>query len=218
MKKTTFYLLTVASLSIHLPTTKPMIANALRIAPISAPQPLIQTIEAPAPVLKAYRYIPHRNRLAQPKTYKPAPKISKAWEKMVAGVKTFEGYRAKPYRCCGGRLTIGYGHTGAHTRKGYLTKEQAGKVLEEELEATKAKVLDIVEVPLSEPQLAALTSFTFNCGPGALKKLVDQPGRLNDGNYESVEEVMPLYRKAGGKIREGLVKRRAWELEIWSNA
>jgi GH24 family phage-related lysozyme (muramidase) len=63
--------------------------------------------------------------------------------------------------------------------------------------------------------LNALTSFAFNCGMTNLKKLVNGQDRLNDGNYESVERLLPMYRKAGGKVREGLVKRRSWELGLW---
>jgi len=48
-----------------------------------------------------------------------------------------------------------------------------------------------------------------------LRKLVNGHDRLNSGNYKSIEKVLPLYRKAGGKIREGLEKRRAWEIMLW---
>ena len=81
---------------------------------------------------------------------------------------------------------------------------------------TKQVVLEVVKVPLTDNQLAALTSFTYNCGRGALYQLVSQEGRLNDGNYDSVAEVMPMYRKAGGKVRKGLVKRRQFEVALWN--
>ena len=84
-----------------------------------------------------------------------------------------------------------------------------------ELRKTKSVVLKTVKVPLSPSQVAALTSFTYNCGPGALRALVNKPGRLNDGNYTAVSKVLPLYRKGGGQILEGLVKRRAWEVSLW---
>lgn len=138
-----------------------------------------------------------------------------AWYEMTQGVKHFEGFRSHAYVCCGGKSTIGYGHTGKAVAKGVISKQEASALLEEELHKTKLVVLSIVKVPLTDNQLAALTSFTYNCGRGALYQLVSQEGRLNDGNYKSVEEVLPQYRIAGGKVRKGLVKRRAFELALW---
>ena len=141
------------------------------------------------------------------------PKVP--WYKMTKGVKHFEGFRSEAYTCCGGKRTIGYGHTGKSVSKGIISEREASELLEAELQKTKQVVLSIVKVPLTKNQLAALTSFTYNCGRGALYQLVSQDGRLNDGNYDSVSEVLPMYRKAGGQIRKGLVKRRSFELELW---
>ena len=140
------------------------------------------------------------------------------WYDMVQGVKHFEGFRAKAYTCCGGKRTIGYGHTGKAVAKGIISEQEARNLLEIELFKTKEIVLSIVKVPLTDSQLASLTSFTYNCGRGALYQLVSQEGRLNDGNYQSVSEIMPKYRMAGGKIREGLVKRRKFEVKLWNNS
>ena len=122
----------------------------------------------------------------------------------------FEGVRLEAYpdpSSGGDPWTIGYGHTGQHVKKGWVSEVEAEAILDEELKETRQIVLDTVKVKLTSSQLAALTSFTFNCGGGALKALVDQPGRLNDGNYESVERLMPMYRKAGGKVRKAGCKR-----------
>lgn len=146
------------------------------------------------------------------------PNINKAWYDMLRGVKHFESYRAEAYTCCGGKRTIGYGHTGIAVSKGIISEREASDLLEKELHEYKDVVLSIVKVPLTDNQLAALTSFTYNCGRGALYQLVSQEGRLNDGNYQSVSEVMPMYRKAGGKVRKGLVKRRKFEVALWNNS
>lgn len=139
-----------------------------------------------------------------------------AWYEMVQGVKSFESFREEAYTCSGGKRTIGYGHTGEAVHKGIISKREATELLHDELWETRQVVLSIVKVPLNDYQLAALTSFTYNCGRGALYQLVSQEGRLNDGNYDSVSQVMPMYRKAGGKIRKGLVKRRAFEVKLWN--
>jgi len=135
---------------------------------------------------------------------------------LLSGVKFFEGYRAKAYTCSGGVRTIGYGCTdGSILAKGVITKERATAVLKKELKKVEQHVNNIVDVKLNKHQLAALTSFTFNCGLSNLKKLVNGSGRLNDGNYESISKLLPQYRIAGGKVRKGLVKRRAWEVSLW---
>jgi len=141
-----------------------------------------------------------------------------AWERMLSKVKYYESFKSKAYKCCGGVMTIGYGYTKDVKWGDVVTEEEALKLLEEELLLAKSHVLRIVKVPLNEHQLAALTSFTFNCGQGALRSLVSsKSNRLNHGNYESIKHIMPKYRMAGGKVRKGLELRRKWEVSLWSN-
>lgn len=140
-----------------------------------------------------------------------------AWDDMVQGVKFFEGYKPKSYKCAAGVTTIGYGHTGKYAKtKTQVSKVEAEAMLLEELNEAREHVLRIVKVPLNEAQLAALTSFTFNAGQGNLRLLVNQPNRLNSGNYESVERMLPKYNKGGGRTLKGLTKRRNWEKELWN--
>ena len=155
--------------------------------------------------------------LVKPKIKYDLDSEEDAWNEMLDGVKHFEGFRSKKYVCSGGKETIGYGHTGPAVNKGDITEEEASSLLARELRETQGVVQSIVKVPLNSNQLAALTCFTYNCGRGALSQLVGKPGRLNDGNYSSVNEILPKYRMAGGKIRKGLVRRRAFELDLWNN-
>ncbi len=139
------------------------------------------------------------------------------WQRyMLDGVMYFEGYYKQKYYCAGGQATIGYGCTNPRiVSKGYVSRNYAKEVLSKELATARDQVLRVVSVDLNNHQLNALTSFTFNCGLSNLKRLVDQPGRLNDGNYKSVEVILPKYRKAGGHVRKGLERRRNWELKMW---
>ena len=139
------------------------------------------------------------------------------WDKeLEAGLVHFEGFRSRPYYCSAGVRTIGYGCTDkSTTRKAWISEKEARALLLKEVEKAKAQVLKEVQVELSENQLNALTSFTFNCGVTNLRNLVNGEDRLNAGNYKSVEKILPLYRKAGGKVRKGLELRRAWELNLW---
>ena len=135
---------------------------------------------------------------------------------MLQGVKFFEGYRESVYTCSGGVRTIGYGCTDKLVvSRGRICKDTAEDILLNHLNKVKKKVDEAVVVELTEYQLNALTSFAFNCGMTNLKTLINGKDRLNSGNYKSIPKIMPMYRKAGGRVREGLVKRRAWELSLW---
>jgi len=141
---------------------------------------------------------------------------NKDWQNiLVDGVKTFEGYYREPYRCPAGVLTVGYGHTGKYRNRS-MSEQEAARILLKELEKAAEIVDRIVTVELDENQRAALISFTFNAGEGNLKRLVSGSGRLNNGNYASIEKILPQYRKGGGKVLRGLVKRRNWELALWN--
>ena len=136
-------------------------------------------------------------------------------DKMVETVKSFESYRPQPYLCPAGVLTVGYGHTGKYASRA-MSKKQAEDVLKKELNECRKIVLRNVKVSLTEWQLCSLTSFTYNCGEGSLKKLINGPRRLNAGNYDSIKKIMPMYRKGGGRVLKGLVKRRAVEVDMWN--
>lgn len=131
------------------------------------------------------------------------------------GVKSFEGFYPTTYRCPAGVKTIGYGFTGEITKIGKISKDDAEIHLMKEFQSYVLIVEDTVKVPLTSNQLYALASFTYNCGGGSLKKMVNGPGRLNSGNYKSIEKLLPKYNKANGKVLAGLTKRRQWELKMW---
>jgi len=150
---------------------------------------------------------------AEPIVVKPNTNWNK---KMLRGVKFFEGYSCEAYKCSGGVMTIGYGCTDKSVVKnGKISENEAESLLCEHLKEVRKKVDEAVTVNLTDYQLNALTSFAFNCGMSNLKRLVEGEGRLNEGNFKSVEENLPKYRIAGGKVRKGLEKRRQWELSLW---
>jgi lysozyme len=146
------------------------------------------------------------------------PDRSIEWVEMVEIVKESEGFYEKPYQCPGGKLTIGYGHTKSAKDFDHISKDRAHQLLIADLKKAEAHVERIVKVPLDDGQKACLISFTFNCGQGNLKQLVEGPNRLNSGNYHSVNKILPLYRMADGKVLRGLEIRRAKELALWSSS
>lgn len=140
------------------------------------------------------------------------------YQEFIKGLKHWEGFRTDLYVCCGGVPTIGYGFTGKEIKgRTKITRKQADRELTKDILPIYLKMVDeVVTVPINECQRLALASFAFNLGKGNLKLLVDQPNRLNSGNYESVVKKMPLYVKAKGSEKRGLVLRRQWEVKVFS--
>ena len=111
-------------------------------------------------------------------------------------------------------LTIGYGHTRNVTIGQTITEAQAETLLADDLTDAGASVLRLVTVALTDNQYAALCSFTFNVGSGALGSST-LLRKLNQGDYASVPGEMNRWTKATvNGIKQslpGLVRRRAAE-------
>lgn len=123
-------------------------------------------------------------------------------------VKKYEGLYLSAYTCAAGVWTIGYGHTGGVKRGDKITKEQAENFLETDLAFFEKKVRGL-GLALTENQVGALTSFSFNCGEGNLRTLVKNRSK------SEIAAAMLLYNKAAGKTLEGLKKRRIAESELF---
>ena len=79
-------------------------------------------------------------------------------------IKNFEGCRLVAYKCPSGIPTIGYGHTKGVKMGNTCTQAQADKWLANEVQIFENAVKNLVNVPLNENQLGALTSFVYNVG------------------------------------------------------
>jgi lysozyme len=129
-------------------------------------------------------------------------------------IKHFEGCRLEAYLCPAGIWTIGYGHTLDVKEGDRVDQEAAEAFLIEDLEEFEDHVQRLVEVDLSQDQFDALVSWTFNLGYGNLAAST-LLARLNDGLYDEVPEQIKRWTRAGGRVLEGLVKRRNAEAALW---
>lgn len=112
-------------------------------------------------------------------------------------IRVFEGLRLKAYRDATGTWTVGYGHTLTAKEGMTITVEQAEELFAQDM----APLLKQVEgLPLIEA--AALVSFGFNCGLGALKRVMAGESKLSD------------FTKSKGKELPGLVSRRQLEAAL----
>lgn len=132
--------------------------------------------------------------------------------KGVQFISSFEGCRLKAYQDPTGTWTIGYGHTAGVKPGQTITMQQALLYLAQDL-ANKEKYVNKYHqiYHFTQDQFDALVSFTYNCGQGNLKKL------LNDGNkpLELVKFDLPTTcTKSKGKELKGLIRRRKAEAEL----
>lgn len=132
-------------------------------------------------------------------------------------IKGFEGLRLEAYQDCADPpvWTIGYGHTHGVREGATCSQMQADEWLDQDLLFAEDAVDDLVKVTLTDNQFAALVSFVFNEGPTAFAKST-MLKKLNEGGYDLVPEYLKSWIFAGGKIEQGLVKRRAAEAALWT--
>jgi len=137
----------------------------------------------------------------------------------LALIKRWEGLRLSAYQDSAGVWTIGYGHTAAvgkpYVYEGMkISGQKAEAILMRDLEQYETAINDVVKVPLTDNQFAALVSFAYNVGVGALRKSTLLK-KLNKGDYDSVPAELMKWVNAGGKKLKGLENRRAAEAGLW---
>ena len=132
-------------------------------------------------------------------------------------IKDFEGLRLAAYQDSAGVWTIGYGHTGGVQPGDRITQAEAEKLLEQDTAWAQQAVRDLVNVPLTQGQFDALTSFTFNLGAGALESSTLLK-KLNAGDYAGAQAEFGKWVHAGGEVLPGLVRRRAAEAELFGSS
>lgn len=131
-------------------------------------------------------------------------------------IRHFEGCRFDAYLCPAGVWTIGYGHTADVKEGDSIDQEAAEAFLIEDLETFEQAVTRLVEVPLTQQQFDALVSWTFNLGAGNLAESTLLK-KLNNYQYAEVPEQMMRWVRAGGKVLDGLVRRRAAEAALFQS-
>ena len=132
----------------------------------------------------------------------------------VALIQKFEGCELEAYKCPAHVWTIGYGHTKGVVEGMKITKEEAEQMLVDELHEYENYINKYVNVALSQNQFDALVSWVYNLGPANLTAST-MLKVLNDGKYEEVPYQMKRWNKAGGKVLDGLVRRREAEALLY---
>lgn len=136
-------------------------------------------------------------------------------------IKGFEGLSLKPYLCSAGVPTIGYGNTFytngimVTIKDAPITKEKANEMLKVIADSFALKVSKIVPNNLTQNQFNALVSFAFNLGVQALtNSTLLRLVKINPNDANIAKQFL-RWNNAGGKVIDGLTKRRIKESALY---
>lgn len=136
-------------------------------------------------------------------------------------IKKHEGWRPHWYQDPVGVWTIGWGTT-AHVQgvthpnapNDPITKRTGGRLLRRALRGAHKAICQHVAVSLTQGQYDALCSFIYNVGAGAFADSTLLQ-KLNAGNEEGAAREFKNWVYAGGKVWDGLVRRRETERKLF---
>ena len=134
---------------------------------------------------------------------------------LINRLKRFEQLRLTAYQDSKGVWTIGYGHTSGVRKGDRISEQRAEELLRGDLSAAEKFVGTIKEVD-TQGKYDALVDFAFNCGVANLKsstllRLIRQGGKTWE-----IQEQFLRWVNCGGKKLGGLVTRRIWEANRWT--
>ena len=135
-------------------------------------------------------------------------------------VKEFEGLRTTAYKDSAGVWTIGYGTTG---RAGVgidpvegmeITEAEAEYYLQKGLEKFSTEITGAITQPINENEFGAFVSLAYNIGSGAFKRSTALR-KFNAGDKQGSANAMLMWNKAGGRVLNGLIRRREAERALF---
>lgn len=129
-------------------------------------------------------------------------------------IKKYEGLRLEAYKCPAGVWTIGYGHTKGVIKGMKISKEEAEKLLQQDVSVFELQVINTVG-KLSDCKIDALVSFAYNVGIAAFRNSTLCRKVKANSDDASIRSEFGKWVYAGSKKLPGLVKRRAEEAEMY---
>jgi lysozyme len=129
---------------------------------------------------------------------------------------TFEAY---PDPGTGGDpWTIGWGSTGPDIKRGTVwTQKQCDDRFNSHLaEFCQGVSKAIGDAPTTQSQFDAMVCFAYNVGTGAFAKSTLLK-KHKAGDYKGASAEFAKWNKAGGKVMNGLTRRRAAEAQLYAS-
>ena len=137
-------------------------------------------------------------------------------------IKTFEGFSSSPYLDPIGIPTIGFGSiwnddgSSVTMSQPDLNEAEAESYLRREVRHIEERIGRLIQAELTDNMFSSLCSFTYNIGTGALQRSTMRM-KLHRGWYEAAAEEFPKWRNAGGRVLQGLVRRRIAERSLFED-
>lgn len=133
-------------------------------------------------------------------------------------IKSFEGLELRVYPdpgTGGAPYTAGYGHTGPDVKPGMnVTQAMADKWFDEDVSKFEAGVSNALTVETTQNQFDAMVSLAYNIGLGNFTKST-LLRKHNAKCWQCAAAQFGVWRNAGGKVMNGLIRRRAAERELY---
>jgi lysozyme len=142
----------------------------------------------------------------------------KTSQKGINLILSFEGFSSKPYPDSAGIPTIGYGNTyypggkKVTLKDASISKEKGAELFSSVLPTYEKIVNSKIKVTLTQNQFDALVSHTYNTGGSdTLFSLINKKA-----DPETIKDwFTSKYTTAGGKVLNGLIKRRKAEADLF---
>ena len=131
---------------------------------------------------------------------------------LINQLKIFEGCKLTAYRDSNRIPTIGIGHTKGVKMGQVITMGQAESLCRADLSEMESYV-NHLGITLTQGQFDALVDFVYNEGIGRLKSSQLLQDIIHKESKEKIEADFMQFTKAGGKVLQGLVTRRQWEVK-----
>lgn len=129
-------------------------------------------------------------------------------------IEQWEGLHLTSYQDIGGIWTIGYGHTGGVKPNTTITREEANRILDEDVKIHAKGITNFITVELSQHQYDALVSFHFNLGVNILEGTT-LLNYLNSRQWQAAANEMMAYINVNGSPVQGLINRRRSEVALF---
>lgn len=133
-------------------------------------------------------------------------------------LKSKESLKLKPYKCPGGKWTIGWGHVMTKKerrlyRNGISVKE-ADELFDEDYSKFIKDVKRRFPELKSRKKILLTSMIAFNIG---MRFTTDGLGKAIKRGRD-IEPYLLQYKIAGGRVSRGLINRRKAELELWNSS
>jgi len=132
----------------------------------------------------------------------------------LVGLSQQEGEVPRVYSDVIGTSTVCVGHVTSLPLGTVVTHDYCQELLKQDTKGAERDVGQLVHIPVTQEQFDALVDFDFNVGHGNLAKSTLLK-KVNAGDCPGAGAEFPKWNKAGGKVFDGLTRRRAWEAGLW---